>query len=69
MLLKLGRPIDVADCGLRFICSMGAILSALEAKGQARPIFKEVGTKGIGGREQGAGRWLEARNRAGIGQA
>eukprot|EP00879_Flechtneria_rotunda_P024943 GHRR01026470.1.p1 GENE.GHRR01026470.1~~GHRR01026470.1.p1 ORF type:complete len:429 (+),score=155.71 GHRR01026470.1:52-1338(+) len=41
VLLRLGRPIDVAERGLVFVQNFLAILAAREAAGQIRPWFKE----------------------------
>eukprot|EP00878_Enallax_costatus_P028549 GHUV01030842.1.p1 GENE.GHUV01030842.1~~GHUV01030842.1.p1 ORF type:complete len:447 (+),score=91.95 GHUV01030842.1:177-1517(+) len=43
VLLRLGRPVDVAERGLVFIQNFLAILAAREAAGQVKPWFKEVG--------------------------
>ena len=36
------RPIDAADCGLRFAHIMGEKLTEVEAKGHIKPMFKEA---------------------------
>lgn len=43
VLLRLGRPVDVAERGLMFVQNFLAILAAREAAGQIKPWFKEVG--------------------------
>lgn len=42
LLLRLGRPIDVADRGLRFVRAMEALLEVHQSDGELRPMFKEV---------------------------
>jgi hypothetical protein len=42
VLLRLGRPVDVAERGLVFIQNFLAILAAKEAAGKVKPWFKEV---------------------------
>jgi hypothetical protein len=43
VLLRLGRPVDVAERGLVFVQNFLAILAAREAAGLIKPWFKEVG--------------------------
>jgi hypothetical protein len=45
VLLRLGRPVDVAERGLVFVQNFLAILAAREAAGLIKPWFKEVRTK------------------------
>jgi hypothetical protein len=42
VLLRLGRPVDVAERGLVFVQNFLAILAAREAAGLIKPWFKEV---------------------------
>ena len=42
MLLRLGRPADVAERGLVFVQNVLQLLAAREAAGLLRPLFKEV---------------------------
>lgn len=42
MLLKLNRPVDVAERGLVFVQNFLTLLAAKEAAGQVKPWFKEV---------------------------
>lgn len=42
MLLRLNRPVDVAERGLVFVQNFLTLLAAKEAAGQLRPWFKEV---------------------------
>lgn len=42
VLLRLGRPVDVAERGLVFVQNFLALLRDREAAGLIRPFFKEV---------------------------
>jgi hypothetical protein len=42
VLLRLGRPVDVAERGLVFVQNFLALLAAKEAAGLIKPWFKEV---------------------------
>jgi hypothetical protein len=42
VLLKLNRPVDVAERGLVFVQNFLTLLAAKEAAGQVKPWFKEV---------------------------
>ncbi|GAX77382.1 hypothetical protein CEUSTIGMA_g4828.t1 [Chlamydomonas eustigma] len=44
LLLKLGRPIDVLESGMRFISSMRELMETHEAKCLVKPMFKEAWT-------------------------
>lgn len=47
VLLRLNRPVDVAERGLVFVQNFLSLLAVKEAAGQVKPWFKEVG--GFGG--------------------
>jgi hypothetical protein len=47
VLLRLGRPLEVAERGLNFIQNFLELLAAREESGQLRPWFKEVGGGGV----------------------
>ena len=48
VLLRCGRPLDVAERGLVFVQNFLSLLAEKEEAGQLRPWFKEVSNRGPG---------------------